>query len=118
ALQVAALLWFMRPMRRAVFAIDLSAHPIHALAATLGVPAAIAVPYLQARQDWRSRQAIAQRQAASWRLAALASVAIMAAIGWSLAIPLSASPTLHLHQSQVTSSENASTVAVQVLPPP
>lgn len=119
ALQVAAFLWFIRPLRRAVFANNLPAHPVHALAATLGVSSADAVPYLQARQDWHSRQSIAQRQVSAWRSAALASVAIMAAIGWSLAIPLSTSPTLpHLHQSQVTSSENARAVAVQALPPP
>jgi hypothetical protein len=102
--------------RRAVFAKDLSAHPIHALADALGVPAAVAVPYLQARQDWRSRQVIAQRQVASWRSAALASVVIMAAIGWTLALPLATSPALpHLLK---TSSENAGSVALQKLPAP
>ncbi len=119
ALQVAAFLWFIRPLRRAVFATNLPAHPVHALAATLGVSSSDAVPYLQARQDWHSRQSIAQRQVSAWRSAALASVGIMAAIGWSLAIPISTSRTLpHLHQPQVTSSENARAVAVQALPPP
>lgn len=60
ALQAAAFLWFVRPRRRAVFARNLPAHPIHTLATTLGVPAAVAIPYLQARQDWRSRQVIAR----------------------------------------------------------
>lgn len=118
-LQVVALLWFVRPRRRAVLAKELSAHPIHALAETLGVPCTAAVPYLRARQDWHSRQMIAHRQASAWRSAALASVVIVAAIGWALAMPLSTSPTApHLPQSRVTSSENASAVAVPEAPAP
>jgi len=85
--QAIAYLWFVRPMRRAVFAKHLQAHPIHVFAATLGVACADAVPYLQARQDWGSRQSIAQRQASAWRSVALASMVITAAIGSSLLFP-------------------------------
>ena len=114
ALQVAAFLWFVRPRRRAVFARDLSAHPIHALARTLGVPTAVALPYFQARQDWRSRQAIAQRQASAWRSAALVSVVIMAAIGALLLIPASIA-TLPAH-AQFISNDRPIT-ATQILVP-
>ncbi|MCL4765416.1 MAG: MFS transporter [Hyphomicrobiaceae bacterium] len=112
ALQIAAFLWFVRPRQRAVFAKDLSAHPIHALVVTLGVPAAAAVPYLQARQDWHSRQLLAQRQASTWRAAALASVATMAALA-SLLLP--ASPTRPPH-AQFTSNERSTTVTAQIRP--
>lgn len=87
ALQAIAFLWFVRPAQRAVHARHLTAHPIHTLAATLGVPAAKAVSYLKAREDWRSRQSIARRQALAWRSAALASMVITAAIGSSLLFP-------------------------------
>jgi hypothetical protein len=113
ALQVAAFLWFVRPKRRAVFARDLSAHPIHALAMTLGVSAAIAIPYLQARQDWRSRQAIAWRQVAAWRSAALVSVVVMAAISSSLLFPASTSAPPH---AQFTSRENPTVAAAHSMP--
>jgi MFS family permease len=114
ALQVATLLWFVRPTRRAVSARHLPAHPIHALAKMLGIPVAAAIPYLQARQDWRSRQTIAQRQAAAWRSTALASIVITTAIGWMLAMPPFTSPAIRdLPQSRVTSSENARAVPVQ-----
>jgi len=114
ALQVATLLWFVRPTRRAVSARHLPAHPIHALAKRLGIPVAAAIPYLQARQDWRARRTIAQRQAAAWRSTALASIVIMTAIGWMLAMPPFTSPAIRdLPQSRVTSSENASAVPVQ-----
>ena len=83
-LQIASLLWFVRPRRRPVFANGLHVHPIHPLAATLGVPCANATPYLRARRDWRSRQTISQHQASAWRAAALLSVVTMAAIGISL----------------------------------
>ena len=53
ALQAAAFLWFVRPRRHAVLAGILSAHPIHALTATLGVPCGVAIPYLQARLQAR-----------------------------------------------------------------
>jgi len=87
ALQAITFLWFVRPTGHAVRARHLAAHPIHTLAAALGVPAAVAVPYLKAREDWRYRQAIAQRQVSSWRSAALASMVITAAIGASLLSP-------------------------------
>ena len=119
ALQVAAFLWFVRPRRRAVPVKNLSAHPIHGLAVTLGVPCADAVPYLQARQDWRFRQMIAQRQVTAWRSAALVSVVIMAAIGSALATPLSTTSALpDLPQSHVTSSGNDSVIAAQAQPAP
>ena len=114
ALQVAALLWFVRPTRRAVSARHLPAHPIHALAKMLGIPVAAAIPYLQTRQDWRSRQTIAQRQAAAWRSTALASIVIMTAMGWMLAMPPFTSPAIRdLPPSRVTSRENASAVPVR-----
>ena len=112
ALQVAAFLWFVRPRRRVVFAKHLPAHPIHALAATLGVPAAAAVPYLQARQDWRSRQVIARRQVSSWRSVALLSIVITAAISAALLFPTSATTAA----SHAELDSRASTVAAQVLP--
>ena len=114
ALQVAAVLGFVRPKRRAVFARDLSAHPIHALARTLGVPAAVAIPYLRAQQDWRSRQAIARHQVAAWRSAALVSVVIMAAIGASLLIPASIT-TLPAHAQLI--SNHRPITATQILAP-
>lgn len=113
-LQAAAFLWFLRPQRRAVFAKNLPAHPIHALAATLGVPCSDAVPYLQARQDWRSRQAVAQRQASAWRSTALVSVLIMAAIGSTLLLPASIA-TLSAH-AQFISNDRPIT-ATQILMP-
>jgi MFS family permease len=113
ALQVAAFLWLVRPRRRTVFARSLPAHPIHALARTLGVPAAVAIPYLQARQDWWSRQAIARRQVAAWRSTALVSVVIMAAISSSLLFPASTSvPPL----AQFTSRENPTVAAAHSMP--
>ncbi len=102
ALQSAALLWFMRPRLRAVSANGLHAHPIHPLAATLGVPCANATPYLHARRDWRYRQRNAQDQASVWRSAALLSVMIMVAIGISLLTQTAT--TAALHCSQVTSN--------------
>ena len=114
ALQVAAFLWFLRPRRRAVFAKNLPAHPIHALAATLGVPCAEAVPYLRARQDWRSRQVVAQRQVSAWRSTALMSVVIMAAIGSTLLFPVSTATTTSV--AQLTSYESRTVVAAHILP--
>ncbi len=114
ALQAIAFLWFVRPKRRAVFARILPAHPIHALASTLDVSAAVALPYLQARQEWRSRQAIAQRQVAAWRSMALVSMMIMAAIGALLVIPASiATPPAH---AQFVANDRPIT-ATQILTP-
>jgi len=93
-LQPVALLWFVLPRRRAALAGDLSAHPVHALAVTLGVPAVIAMPYLWARQDCRSRQKFALDHLSAWRLAALVSVMIMAAIGSSLLLSASTQESL------------------------
>jgi MFS family permease len=92
-LQVVAFLWFVRPRRRAAVAEDLRAHPIHALAATLGVPIAVAIGYLRVRQDWQSRQLIARRQMSAWRSVALVSVVTTAAIGSLLLFPVSMTTT-------------------------
>ncbi len=113
-LQVAAFLWFVRPRRRAVFARDFSAHPIHALAGNLGVPPAVAVPYLQARQDWQSRQVIARRQVASWRLAALISIVITAAISSAFLFPTMLAPAATY--AELASRGRANALAAQVMP--
>jgi MFS family permease len=113
-MQAVALLWFVRPNRRAVFAKSLSAHPIHTLASTLGVSTAVALPYLQARQDWRSRQAIAQRQESAWRSAALVLVMITVAIGALLLIPASIA-TLPAH-AQFISNDRPITAAQILIP--
>lgn len=109
ALQAVAFLWFVRPVRSAAPAQTLAAHPIHALAAILGVSAEVAVPYLQARQDWHARHVIARRQVSAWRSAALASVAVTAAIGLTLLVPISPP---HPRDTDVTSTA----VAVQSTP--
>ena len=114
ALQVAAFLWFVRPRPRVVFAKTLSAHPIHALASTLGVPCSVAVPYLQARQDWRSRQVIARHQASAWRSVALVSVLITTVIGSALLLPASTATTRS--DAQLTSHETTRVVAAQIFP--
>ncbi len=113
ALQAVAFLWFARPTRHAACARHLTAHPIHTLAAALGVPAAVAVPYLKAREDWRFRQAIAQGQMSSWRSAALASMMTAAAISSLLLIPVST--TTGTAHAELTSPENAGAMAAQVL---
>jgi MFS family permease len=116
-LQAAAFLWFVRPRKRPVFANGLHVHPIHPLAATLGVPCANATPYLQARRNWRSRQRIAELQISAWRSAALLSVVTMATIGWTLAIALFTCPTPpHLPRPKANTNENAGAVAEQALP--
>lgn len=114
ALQAAAFLWFAWPRRRAVIAKILPAHPIHALASTLGVPCAVAIPYLQARQEWWSRQVIAQRQASAWRSAALVSIVIMAAISSSLLVPTSSITSTA--RTELASQVRSSTVAARVAP--
>lgn len=114
ALQVAAFLWFMMPMRRAVFAVGLYAHPIHALAGNLGVPPAVAVPYLQARQDWQSRLVIARRQVASWRLAALISIVITAAISSAILFPTMMAPAATY--AELASRGRANALAARVMP--
>lgn len=112
--QAVAFLWFVRPRRRAALARNLRAHPIHALAATLGVPCSDAVPYLQARQDWRSRQAIAQRQVSAWRSTALVSVMITVAIGALLLIP--ASKTTLPDHAQFVSNDRPITAMQMPIP--
>lgn len=85
ALQVGALLWFVRPERRAAGA-QLNAHPIHAMAVSLGSSPASVVPYLHARQVWSARREQASHQAKAWRSIALASFAVMAMISALLAV--------------------------------
>ena len=115
-LQAAAFLWFVRPRKRQVFANGLHIHPIHPLAATLGVPCANATPYLQARLDWCSRERIAEHQTSAWRSAAVLSIVTMAAIGWSLAMPVLTCPTPpHLPRPKANTNENAGAVAEQAL---
>ncbi len=111
-LQVAALLWFMRPRLHAVFANHLHAHPIHPLAAILGVPCANATRYLQARRDWRSRKSIAQHQASAWRAAALLSVTTMAVIGISLLTQTATTAALHRSQGASNASQQLSARAL------
>ncbi len=88
ALQIAAFLWFVRPERCAITA-HLAAHPIHALAATLGVVPDAAVPYLHARNAWSARRDHARRQMEAWRAVALASVAVLGLISIALAATIS-----------------------------
>lgn len=115
ALQAIAFLWFVRPTRRAVRAQHLTAHPIHTLAATLGVPAAVAVPYLKAREDWRYRQTSARRQVLSWRSTALVSVVVMATMAATLATSHSTSwEAPHPLHGQVTTNGNARAAASAV----
>jgi MFS family permease len=113
ALQVMAFLWFVRPKRHSVPARHLSAHPIHTLATTLGIQAAVAVPYLKAREDWRLRQAIAQGQVSSWRAVALVSIVTAAAISSALLMPASTT-TVTAHAGR-TSPRHASTAAAPIL---
>ena len=113
-LQTMAFLWFVRPTPRVKVPKHLSAHPIHALAATLALPTAAAFPYLHARQDWRSRQALVHGQASAWRSAALVSAVIMAAIGSSLFIPTSS--TKEPTGAQFSAHERSGTVAAQIAP--
>lgn len=114
ALEAIAFLWFVRPARHAVRARHLTAHPIHTLAAALDVPAAVAVPYLKAREDWRFRHAIAQRQMSSWRSAALASIVTAAAISSAILMPASTT-TVAVH-AELISRKDAVAMAAQILP--
>jgi MFS family permease len=86
-LQAAALLWFLRPERRAVV-LRLHAHPIHIVATALGIAPATAVPYLHARQTWSTYHTHALRQTNAWRLAALSAFAGAISIATSLAVVL------------------------------
>ncbi len=88
ALQSAALLWFLRPERRAVKTL-LGAHPIHGMAGSLGLLPSSVVPYLCARQSWSVRREQARRHAQAWRSIALSAFAVLMMISSSLAMMLS-----------------------------
>ncbi len=96
-LQVASLLWFLRPERHAVV-VRLRAHPIHGIARSLGITPATAVPYLLARQKWSAHQNHALRQTSAWRLAALSAVAGALSIATSLAVVMHERPPRALLQ--------------------
>ena len=87
ALQATALAWFLRPEQRALV-VRLRAHPIHGVAAVLGITAASAVPYFRARQTWSAHHDHALRQASAWRLAAWSASAGAISIAASLAVVL------------------------------
>jgi nitrate/nitrite transporter NarK len=58
----------------------LRAHGVHALAWQLGLTAARAMPYLQARQVWTARLLEAHRQRRSWRQAGLVSLTVSSSL--------------------------------------
>jgi len=66
--------------RRSRHAEHFDVHPVHALARELGLPAARAMPYFQARQVWTARLEAARGQRRSWRLAGLVSLAISSSL--------------------------------------
>jgi MFS family permease len=83
-LQAAAFLWFIRPERKTTLR-HLPAHPIHALAASLGLAPAAALSYARARHAWSLQIARARAQQEAWRSAAFASFAVLALLASSLA---------------------------------
>jgi len=83
ALQAVAFLWFVRPERKSALR-HLPAHPIHGLAASLGLPPAAVVSYALARQSWSARTASARTQQQAWGFAALASFVVLTLVGSSL----------------------------------
>jgi predicted MFS family arabinose efflux permease len=116
ALQAAAFAWLVWP-RQGTQVKEFSAHPVHALAATLRVSPAAAAPYLRGWQDWRSRQQIARQQANAWRLVALVSFAVAIAIGSSLAIPPKRDPASpHSSSSQLATSPAPDAAAAHITP--
>jgi MFS family permease len=82
-LQAAAFVWFIRPERKAALR-HLPAHPIHALATSLGLAPAAALSYARARHAWSSQMARARAQKEAWRSAAFASFAVLALLVSSL----------------------------------
>ena len=82
-LQAAALVWFIRPQRKAGLR-HLPAHPIHALATSLGLTPAAALSYARARHAWSLQLARAHAQQEAWRFAAFASFAVLALLASSL----------------------------------
>jgi MFS family permease len=75
AAQFAAWSIFVWP-RRIRHAEHLHIHRVHALARELGLTAATAMPYLQARQVWTASLLEARRQGRSWRQAGLVSLVV------------------------------------------
>jgi hypothetical protein len=82
-LQAAAFAWFIRPQRKPAIR-DLPAHPIHALATSLGLVPAAALSYARARHAWSLQIARARAQEKAWRSAAFASFAVLALLVSSL----------------------------------
>ena len=62
----------------------LPAHPIHALATSLGLVPAAALSYARARHAWSLQMARARAQQQAWRTAAFASFAVLALLVSSL----------------------------------
>ncbi|MGE3064439.1 MAG: nitrate/nitrite transporter [Hyphomicrobiaceae bacterium] len=83
ALQVAAFLWFVRPKRKTALQ-HLSAHPIHALASSLGLAPAAALSYARARHGWSLHMAGARAQQQAWRTTAFASFAVSVLLALSV----------------------------------
>jgi MFS family permease len=79
ATQLAAWGAFVWP-RRIRRAGHLRAHRVHALARQLGLTAATAMPYLQARQVWKVRLLDACRQRRNWRQAGLVSLTVSSSL--------------------------------------
>ena len=84
ALQAAAFLWFIRPERKTALQ-HLPAHPIHALATSLGLVPAAALSYARARHAWSLQLVHARAQQQAWRTTAFASFAVSALLASSLA---------------------------------
>ena len=84
ALQAVAFLWFIRPERKTALQ-HLPAHPIHALASSLGLAPATALSYAHARHAWSLQLVRARAQQQAWRTTAFASFAVSALLALSLA---------------------------------
>jgi hypothetical protein len=82
-LQAAALVWFICPRRKAAVR-HLPAHPIHTLAASLGLAPAAALSYARARHAWSLHMARARAQEKAWRSVAFASFAVLALLASSV----------------------------------
>ena len=82
-LQAAAFVWFIRPQRKPALQ-HLPAHPIHALATSLGLVPAAALSYARARHAWSLQMVRARAQEKAWRSAAFASFAVLALLLSSL----------------------------------
>jgi hypothetical protein len=82
-LHAAAFVWFIRPQRKPALH-HLPAHPIHALATSLGLVPAAALSYARARHAWSLQMARAYAQQQAWRTAAFASFAVLALLASSV----------------------------------